>query len=713
MHEHDSSATDSSSIERDDGNKEKRSTYGDASKDVGGGGGGASNGRLPSSSHYSTEKSGSSGYYSSNVYSASSIEDHIYSEPVIDAIDQTSTPKIRRPRDHRRKFDQKLDQHIGLANLEKSVKSLEKHLKLLSRQQQQQQQQQHSKQSACEMCGCAAAEMSTTVDDEKTKRLPTIVEGIDTNGCTSVAAGKAKSVRRGAGAHGWPTDTDDSLMDLDFESFRKVNEKRDKKQMKLKLIGGDGSAVPPPDNGIENPTSEPDDDDDDDDRIAIACSDHSKKHIENNYKCTKYVNSCPDDPYNVEGVNDYKYPMPRTATAAMSFLVKSTDPQALPMVHGQKSTKDILEEIHGKLSQLLSQPTDHKRHSITTDTSDSDAVPIATATTASVTMSETDSLKNNIQTLQQDLENYLKMINEQNEKEIRQFCSGLSQNYKLLTMQHALANKRRKKMNLTLDVGGSDAYSSRSFCSSSRHSGGSTSSYFNEFVLPTHYGRYDDALQRKTSSNDDDDRPSKLFRSRTESQEFVRYSSGSDNNFQLQRRHSDSLYSSWDEERHSGTDDITNARNTDNVVVEVPATVDVTTAAAANAVGHIEQNLAMQQPIALMADGDKHVMMAAMSNDEKELMLDLMHRNKPSIWQQYYGSKRLKYSNVVKKIKGKLEINPAMTYVSRQQRIQLFHSFFSLSWPPNRSILQSFPTFSVPFRSTPGNDRKLHSICTN
>lgn len=75
-------------------------------------------------------------------------------------------------------------------------------------------------------------------------------------------------------------------------------------------------------------------------------------------------------------------------------------------------------------------------------------------------------------------------------------------------------------------------------------------------------------------------------------------------------------------------------------------------------VGHIESNLAMQQPSLITVDNAKDA-----SNDEKDIMLE-WHLNKPSIWQQYYGSKRLKYSNMVKKIKGKFDVNPAMSYVS-------------------------------------------------
>lgn len=75
--------------------------------------------------------------------------------------------------------------------------------------------------------------------------------------------------------------------------------------------------------------------------------------------------------------------------------------------------------------------------------------------------------------------------------------------------------------------------------------------------------------------------------------------------------------------------------------------------------GHIENNLAMQQPSLITVDNAKDAI-----TDEKDIMLE-WHRNKPSIWQQYYGSKRLKYSNMVKKIKGKFDVNPTiMSYVS-------------------------------------------------
>lgn len=84
--------------------------------------------------------------------------------------------------------------------------------------------------------------------------------------------------------------------------------------------------------------------------------------------------------------------------------------------------------------------------------------------------------------------------------------------------------------------------------------------------------------------------------------------------------------------------------------------------------GHIESNLAMQQPSLITVDNAKDT-----TDDDKDIMLE-WHRNKPSIWQQYYGSKRLKYSNMVKKIKGKFDANPTvMSYVSIQHLILQFY----------------------------------------
>lgn len=545
--------------------------------------------------------------------------------PVIDVVDGS---KKKRTRENRRKIEQKIDQQIGLANLEKSIKSLEKHLKLLNKRQMQ---QTHAK--PCEMCGVVS---DNSLPEEKQKRLPTIIEGIDASVTVSAAAvPTAERVPGGAVKvlpHRWSVvDTDDSLLDVDLDSFLLVSEKRGKPAAAATVARKAGD-------GIDNPTYEPDDEDDleEAEGIPVPASD---KLFENNYKCTKYINSCPDDAYNVEGVNDYKYatPRPPAADKPMPAFLKSCGDQ----VHCQH-TKDILKDIYEKLTLLTINPTEPTTTTTTTTSEDSNSScggSTSSQKRGEDAKSEDSSLKNSISTLKRDLEAYLKLVNDQDEMEIKQFCSGLSKNYKLLTMQHAMAKKARPGAD-----NASETYCSRSYCSSGRGSGGSHAvSLYSD--MSAERGR--DA-GRKPKRDD--------FRARTASIDSVRCSSGSDSNFQLHRRHSDSACSSWDEVRQTSSsssqrDDTSQSLKSDEAAIQIePEPV--------GAAGHIAPNLALQQPPEIVA-ADKGVL----PSDEKDLMLEL-HRNKPSIWQQYYGSKRLKYSNVMKKFKGKVEMSPSMAYVS-------------------------------------------------
>lgn len=429
-------------------------------------------------SHYSTEKSGSSGYYSSNVYSTSSVEDHIYSEPVIDGITNSN---------RRRKFDQKLDQQIGLANLEKSIKTLEKHLKCLNKTnkkavgEQQQRIQEPIQESTMTINGNA---------DEQIKRLPTIVEGIDNNALTLVPYGRTEI--EAPRQSDWNADTtDDSFMDLDLDTFLLIDETRDKKNKSSLNQTNRGE-------GIENPTFQSDDEhenehdkadsgqDVDDDGDAEGADDHddddrndednaddgddsrtdnegenckttARNSDENNYKCTKYINSCPDDAYNVDEITDYKYETPHFPpflnNKLMPFYMRNIEDQL-----NHQNTKDILEEIREKLTVLMKINSDSEHESST----ESDGI------SSSKSNSKTVLLMRNITALKHDVDNYLVMMNQQNELEIRAFCSGLSKNYKLLTMQHALDKSTRRPKLSTSDIG-SEVYSNSNSNSSSSH----------------------------------------------------------------------------------------------------------------------------------------------------------------------------------------------------------------------------------------------------
>lgn len=649
-----------------------------------------------SSSHYSTEKSGSSGYYSSNIYSTSSVEDHIYSEPVIDVIDDNS---------RRRKFEQKLDQQIGLANLEKSIKTLEKHLKLLNKTNkkeywQQLQKQKELQQHQSDGQRTSAVEQlsdASNADDEKMKRLPTIVEGMDNN-VTTYQCGADKEIKR---QNEWIVGTtDDSLHDLDLDTFLLIDETCDKKR-KTKKTGTSLERLSQ--DGIENPTFESDheheehveneiDDNDvllrnakynDNDKRAddgnlvndIPVS-NSDKNFENNYKCTKYINSCPDNAYNVEEIIDYKYEQPPhspfASAKSMAFYMKNIEEHIQ-----HQNTKDILEEIRDKLVVLL-KPANELEHE---SSAESDGIGSAKSN------SETDSLKRNINALKHDLDKYLVLMNQQNEMEIRAFCSGLSKNYKLLTMQHALGNRMRRSLVSTSDIG-SELYSNRSFTDSSSGSHNLSHQVDYHQTLLRRKRRAKNQLKSsqkwKNQLRNSQRRKNRSADSQHEN-ESIRCSSGSDSNFQLQRRHSDSICSSWDDDQQimitnslgnqSGSSQHGQSDNSvdSNAIVPIEvqtllsttqnrsnALAAVSSTSAQQITGHIEHNLAMQQPSLITNDSAKNT-----TNDEKDIMLE-WHRNKPSIWQQYYGSKRLKYSNVVKKIKGKFDVNPAMSYVSRR-----------------------------------------------
>lgn len=405
------------------------------------------------------------------MYSTSSVEDHIYSEPVIGGIADNS---------RRRKFDQNLDQQIGLANLEKSIKTLEKHLKCLNKskdhaKQQQQQQTQQQKQSECDEKQEVTTDSNGSVD-EHTKRLPTIVEGMDNNAMALVPCHRSTDNSHRRRRSDWTADTtDDSLLDLDLDTFSLVDETCDKKKLsKFNQIRSEGIENPTfqSDNEREHADSELDadcdDDDEDDDDVErhnhtdndadknpARKSSDGRNSDENNYKCTKYINSCPDDAYNVDEIIDYKYEQSHYpfANKLLPFYMKNIEDQL-----NQQNTKDILEEIRDKLTVLLKPPIETEQESST----ESDGIGSSKCNSKT-----NDSLVRNISELKHDVDNYLVMLNQQNELEIRAFCSGLSKNYKLLTIQHALDNRTRSKLS-TSDIG-SELYSNSNSSSSHHH----------------------------------------------------------------------------------------------------------------------------------------------------------------------------------------------------------------------------------------------------
>lgn len=702
-------------------------------------------GRERSASQYSTEKSGSSGYYSSNIGSTrSSVDEHIYSEPLIDALQQQQKQQQQQQQQqtplapptsrdasifnlmpasrHQSTTNQQSKAKVhhgggrrnggasrksGLDNLESSIKSLELHLKQLNRP---------TLPNACDVCYHDEKRKSTSSGSD---RLPTIMEGIDVpGGCGSSVKGVAvvpptvAPVAPTIVGHCWQNTVDDSLMDIDLDSFLLANEVRARKK--------DTAASRR--TGLDNPSFVRDDDDDDDEiddgdeGVAIGSTDSDNNAIDsvmnklggiilprveqddNNYKCTKYVNSCPEDAYNVEGViGDH----PMGADKSLSLYLRKCENQ----VHYQ-NTRDILEDIREKLNALLDTKSPRK---------DSFDEETGSTTNESTTPSE-NQMHENILSLRNDLETYLKMMNRQNEIEIKQFCSGLSKNYKLLTIQQALENKARARLS-DYDFGQKCVYYTAT--SSDVGSKGSTDSgleanrelslYRDCEIIPqfdtvyvhdglpfaynhnsnyAHYAQQYAMQQQQLLLLQQQQQQQQPFHLRP--QESMR--SSSDSNFHLQRRR-ESMCSSCGEVAviqcgdSADTEASTKSTVTGTVTPIDSDSVEPSSASSASSASHIANNLAMQQPTLITAYDDK-----------EKFMLD-WHRNKPSIWEQYYGSKRLTHAVAAKKIKaGKHDVRLTMSYVSTKFIIhqkpipQYSTSSFPIVVPISTLIRQSSST---------------------
>ncbi|GAB0096925.1 hypothetical protein DMENIID0001_125070 [Sergentomyia squamirostris] len=463
-----------------------------------------------SSSHYSTDKSGSSGYYSSNLYSTGSVDEHIYSEPVIDAIEASTTvgkmltPKIvekTKPCTYADNDDEDddddgskihrgitydYDQHYG-APLERRL-SLE-----------------YTKRS--------------------TQKLPTIMEGIDGQIPRPI----------------WPSDMDDSLVDINLDSFL-LN--KDQKNVHDEGSTGDG---------IVNE--------------ALDCDDLSESNsLENNYRCAKYVNSCPENPYCVEGVlEDIQSSVDKSLSL---YLQKCEDSITI------QTTREFLEDIRKKLNSLLEEHYDENGDPLTTTPSRSTI--LRTDDNRQSCRKTPAVIKDDIKNLKRDLDDYLKVMNQTNELEIQQLCTGIARDARLTTMKNALENRMRNSENerrlgslVMRNFPTSPSYPSSTF--------------------------YDEDLIHQSE----------------------------DPNFQLKRK--------------------TSPCSSDCGQI-VPEYVDSEVTVHHQSGSHMHQNIAMQPAPLLLPKICKS------PATEQDMILE-WHRNKPSIWEQYYGVNRPDQPILVRKSK--------------------------------------------------------------
>ncbi|XP_055690647.1 uncharacterized protein LOC129794073 [Lutzomyia longipalpis] len=477
-----------------------------------------------SSSHYSTDKSGSSGYYSSNHYSTGSVDEHIYSEPVIDAIEVPTaakmTPKIAEknkscnlpdtPHNDGRKIHRSITyeyehDHFG-APLERRL--------------------------------------SIEYPKRSTQKLPTIMEGIDGQIPRPI----------------WPSDMDDSLVDINLDSFLLNKEKR---------ASGEGSSG----DGIVNP--------------ALECDDLSDSNsLENNYRCAKYVNSCPENPYYVEGVlEDLQSSVDKSLSL---YLQKCEDSITI------QTTREFLEEIRKKLNTLLEQHYEEGSAQLTPSSRGSfhrsDDKRQSRRKYSTV-------IKEDIENLRSDLDDYLKLMNQTNEFEIQQLCAGIARDARLTSMKNALENRMRSQEN-ERRLG---SLVMRNYCKE-------LEPFDACHITPERrpMGFYDEDLIHQSE----------------------------DPNFQLKRKTSPC---------------------TSDCGQIMPDFVD-SDAIVADEQTQIQQNITMQPAPLLLPKICKG------QASEQEMILE-WHRNKPSIWEQYYGVNRPDHQPILVR-KGKVGSSSGKKHIS-------------------------------------------------
>ncbi|XP_058828613.1 uncharacterized protein LOC131688424 [Topomyia yanbarensis] len=320
------------------GNGQKRPSI--SSQDTGVGsdvvvGKGTGRERVNSTSHYSTEKSGSSGYYSTNIFFAggSVVDEHIYYEPVDRGRKQSEEGAGNKPTETVPKREGILKNSRAIQEPPPSPKN-ERPLE-----------QYYYPATLENVPNDQTIMRAKTVVNEK---QPDIVEGPD------------GPIPRPI----WPSDADDSLADINLEAFRLRHSSQQN------LIGFDSSASSNSDNEIYSV---------------------SQKNAEDQAK-------------------------------------KKSQYEEYLEFH---NTRNILEQIRGKLDTLLDQRNENLRANSGND----HTMP----TPAEIELEE------KIANLKADLEEYLRSMNQQNENEINRFVKGMSKDAKVMAVQNAVEHRNRSR----------------------------------------------------------------------------------------------------------------------------------------------------------------------------------------------------------------------------------------------------------------------------
>ncbi|XP_037714754.1 uncharacterized protein LOC119550251 [Drosophila subpulchrella] len=369
-------------------------------------------------SHYSTDKSGSSGYYSSNVCSTYSLDEHIYCEPVIDVQEKIKSVAARQRQRPPLQLPTKVatPQEVALATADPPVASAEKLSAVKSQRLDMQDaagaapassNDHHQIQSKAEVAEGLHHYSS------KLRILETSIENLDRHLKTFPCLYAQEHIVSFMQAAGGRTEVPSHPMDIGeklrvYNQLPTIMEQQQMQQQQqdqlpddsLLDIDLDAFLLAPnvgPHRGIDNPSFL------NDEQLA-----------ENNYKCAKYINSCPEDAYRLDS---------ERGRAEETYAKRYED-----QLHFQ-NTRELLEDVRDKI-RLLSRVTP----------------PASSATTPTpASTPPTDvpkELEGMIHTLKHELESYLQRMNQHSEQELRQLCSGLGRQQHVVRLQNALERRR-------------------------------------------------------------------------------------------------------------------------------------------------------------------------------------------------------------------------------------------------------------------------------
>lgn len=550
----------------------------------------------PNAPNYSvTEKSGSSGYYGSNLYSASSVDEHIYCEPIIEYIKQpvvngkssldevvvvghqktVTTGELNLMAETSNSADKKTSESQGLVekqcleSLRKSITNLENCLDV-------------NLDNNTQLIGAKVTKTNPIKNSSSAKSLSSLQQNNaseSVNNLQKIIDNIDSQIPRPI----WPSDFDDSLMDINLESF----------EMRQKRLS----------NG----------------------SDKSRNLI---------ILDSPVMGQKSDSAKDVKR-SPAHAENVINF----------------HNTREVLEKIRTRLENYLDYSKDHPNAIAETD-------------------AKIANLEDNIQVLKQDLENYLQAMNERNEIEIKQLCTGISNQKKYLQMKNAFEKTYGSscsgscKMRIENTYELMDGYekmrpiSATSVSSTGSYSASASGSNSSSNLVKTAYFK-----------NKDPDEP---FGTVYVKDGFtLRYNERInpstvpvDPNLRVQRNSSRKLLFNELQRKRSATGSYLNPdqlrpgeSGDDERSTSISDSCDKNNNVSQK---NLKNNLQLSGALLMNTFGRKSLL-------NRENMLIEWHKNKPSIWELYYGSNRLitdPQQTLIRKAKIGRQVATTVSYVS-------------------------------------------------